>query len=168
MTGKAARLVLLAFALGLAGCGFHPLYGSGSFSPTAVSFDAVSVAPIPGHDGLRLRNNLIDGLTGGHAVTKPRYRLEIELKSTEAGSLVQGDASITRYSVDLIATFRLIETAAENPVLSETSRISTTYNVPASPYASTVARDDAVARATHQLADDIRIRVASFLESRVP
>ncbi len=168
MTGTAARAALLALALGLvAGCGFHPLYGSGSLSSSSVSFDAVSIAPIPGHDGLRLRNNLIDALTGGHAVTRPRYRLEVALKSTEAGSLVQGDATITRYSVDLIAKFDLIDTAAEAPVLSETSRVNTTYNVPASPYASTVARDDAVARATRQLADDIRIRVASFLESRV-
>ena len=59
-----AALALLA--LGLAGCGLQPLYGStASGSRLAAVMSSVDVAPVPGRVGQRVRNELIFENTGG-------------------------------------------------------------------------------------------------------
>ena len=54
----------LAAALSLGGCGFRPLYAVGT-TPEGVNsyFTQVFVEPIPGRQGVHLRNQMMDALT---------------------------------------------------------------------------------------------------------
>lgn len=162
-----AAIALTGLALGLSGCGFRPMYGSESTSAEAEALlGSVAVAPI-GNDrvGQVLRNDLIDRISAGRSATNPRYRLDVKLESNELGGLVQSDASITRYVVTLRGNFRLVDVKTGQPVMTEVARTTAAYNVPASEYAAVSAQADAYNRASGALADEIRARVASFLET---
>ena len=103
-----AALALLA--LGLAGCGLQPLYGStASGSRLAAVMSGVEVAPVPGRVGQRVRNELIfENTGGGGAAPQSTYKLDIVIKENITNELVQitGDAKSQVYELD--ATFKLI------------------------------------------------------------
>ena len=85
-------------ALGLAGCGFQPLYGSNTTTASGARLSeamaAVDVQPIPGRVGQAVRNELIFANTGGNYAADQRYQLRIALRERDIKQLVQidGDA----------------------------------------------------------------------------
>ncbi len=164
---RTAAVIAICASLGLSACGFRPMYGSESTSAEAEALlGSVAIAPI-GDDriGQVLRNDLIDRISAGRSATNPRYRLDVKLDRSELGGLVQTDASITRYVVTLRGSFRLVDVATGKPVMTEVARTTAAYNVPESEYAAISAQSDAYNRASGALADEIRARVASFLET---
>jgi hypothetical protein len=66
---RIARAVFVASAaISLSGCGFKPLYAVGTTPDGMRSyFGQVFVEPIPGRQGVHLRNQLLDAMTPGHA-----------------------------------------------------------------------------------------------------
>ncbi|MFA5119956.1 LPS assembly lipoprotein LptE [Zavarzinia sp.] len=159
--------VVLGTVLALAGCGFRPMYGSESTSAEAEALlGSVAVSPI-GKDrtGQVLRNDLIDRISAGRSAQNPRYRLDVTLETYELGGLIQSDATVTRYTVTLRAKIHLVDVASGQGVMDELARATTAYNIPVSEYAAISAQQDAYRRASTQLADEIRSRVASFLEA---
>lgn len=161
----AASLTVLG--LGLGACGFQPMYGINSTSAEAEALlGSVAIAPIRNdRTGQILRNDLIDRISAGRSTQNPRYRLDVELETIELGGLVQTDASITRYTVTFRGKLRLVDIASGQVVMNELARATTAYSVPTSEYAAITAQQDAYRRASGQLADEIRARIASFLET---
>ncbi len=68
----AAAIALLGFvSLSVSGCGIHPLYGpTASGENLSEVMKSVDVATIASRPGLRLRNELIFGTTGGGAASR--------------------------------------------------------------------------------------------------
>ncbi|MEZ0279989.1 LPS assembly lipoprotein LptE [Methyloceanibacter sp.] len=157
-----AALALLA--LGLAGCGLQPLYGStASGSRLAAVMSSVDVAPVPGRVGQRVRNELIFENTGGSgAPPQTNYKLDIVIKENLTNELVEisGDAKSQVYELD--ATFKLI--AKDGRVVLEgkaTSRAA--YERFQTIFSNVRARQDAENRAARTVAESIKVRIAAYL-----
>ena len=157
-----AALALLA--LGLAGCGLQPLYGStASGSRLAAVMSGVEVAPVPGRVGQRVRNELIfENTGGGGAAPKTNYTLDIVIKENVTNELVKisGDAKAQVYELD--ATFKLI--GKDGRVLLEgkaTSRAA--YERYETIFSNVRARVDAENRAARTVAESIKVRIAAYL-----
>lgn len=157
-----AALALLA--LGLAGCGLQPLYGStASGSRLAAVMAGVEVTPIPGRVGQRVRNELIFENTGGGGQSpQSTYKLDIVVKEGVTNELVQitGDAKSQVYELD--ATFKLI--GRDGRVVLEgkaTSRAA--YERFQTIFSNVRARVDAENRAARTVAESIKVRIAAYL-----
>jgi len=119
MWWRSPIFALAAFAamagLGLAGCGFQPLYGSNTTTASGARLSeamaSIDVQPIPGRVGQKLRNELIFSNTGGGYAPEYRYQLRIAIRERVISQLVQisGDARGQVYRLE--ASFKLIDTS---------------------------------------------------------
>ena len=108
-----------------------------------------------------MRNTLIDLVRGAEHQSDALYRLKVTVKQTIEGTAVETNGDITRYTYTMVADYALsnIHTGADITTGSETS--VTGYDVVASPYATLVAQQDAQKNAAKDVADRIRIDLAS-------
>ena len=149
------RVAIFAACLMLAGCGFHPLYGTA----TAPQLSSIFVEPIAERDGYEMRNSLIDLLGSDGQEKGKRYRLTVALNEASQGIALQNDATITRYNETLEAKFTLTDAAGTVIYRGEQAEL-TAYNVVTSPYATLAAQMDAGKRASQDLAERIRLQLA--------
>ena len=172
---RLTRLLLALTLAGLtAGC-FQPLYGNQSLvgkPGLGDKLDAVEVAPINSPNGTRLarvgvsvRNELMYQLTGGGAAASPNYRLDIRLSSTNLQVIVDINTArpdIQNYGID--ASYTLIEVATGKAAFSGTTFSRVSYNIPGQQqrFAGDRGLRDAEDRAAKVIAENIRIRLASY------
>ena len=96
---KLARRSALMVILLLAGCGFHPLYGSNGSASGGSSHDLamIDVATIPNRSGQLLRQSLQQRLYGsGDDAPAKQYQLSVSLAVTGEAIGEQADSSVTR------------------------------------------------------------------------
>jgi LPS-assembly lipoprotein len=151
-------------ALGLAGCGLQPLYGStASGSRLAAVMSGVEVTPVPGRVGQRVRNELIfENTGGGGAAPQTAYTLDIVIKENITNELVRisGDAKAQVYELD--ATFKLI--GRDGRVVLEGKAASrAAYERYQTIFSNVRARVDAENRAARTVAESIKVRIAAYL-----
>jgi len=162
--------------LALAACGFQPLYGqrSSGGAPITQEFAAIRIVPIAERTGQMLYNELRDRLNPTGKPADPRYILEIELIETRQELAYRGDETATRANLHLTAHYQLRRAvsqstngAGNDEVVTEgDTRITTSYDILESQYATLVSIDDARARSVKVLSDDIRARLATALTSQ--
>ncbi len=160
----AIAMLMGAAALGLAGCGFQPLYGgtTAGGAKLAEVMSAVEVNPIPGRVGQRVRNELIFENTGGGSAPPAKYRLDIAVKESVTPQLVQITGNATGEVYQLDAAFKLLD--AQGKVILQGSAISRApYNRFQEIFANVRARYDAENRAARTVAESIKVRIAAFL-----
>jgi LPS-assembly lipoprotein len=162
------RLLLLAAAVLLSGCGLQPLYGGGSSSPVATTLRSVEVAPITGQVGWLVHNNLTDRLGGAERSATAAYRLEVELDDNITGFGIRGDRAVTRERRTLRARYRLIDLANGGVVLDATAGSDAGIDVVSSEYATVAAEQTAVERLSEVLADQIVARLGLFAARTAP
>jgi LPS-assembly lipoprotein len=151
------KLSALAGCVLLAGCGFHPMYGSA----LAPQLSSIYVEPIPERDGYELRNTLIDLLRSDGVAEGKAYRLKVTLNESQQGIALQNDATITRYNNTLDARYTL--TDARGDVLTSGSQTElSAYNVVQSPYATLVAEQDSSKRAAQDMAERIHLDLGDW------
>jgi LPS-assembly lipoprotein len=146
------KVVVIAACLQLAGCGFHPMYGS-SLEPQLAS---IFVEPIPERDGYELRTALIDLLHSDGEAGGKAYRLKITLNEAQQGIALQNDATITRYNNTLDAHYTLSDARGDVVTTGEQKELSA-YNVVQSPYATLAAEQDSSKRAAQDVAERIHL-----------
>jgi LPS-assembly lipoprotein len=159
--------LLLAAAPALSACGsegFRPLYGT---SASGVGLEQrlarVDFAPIPGRVGQRVRNELVFQSTGGGNADKPVHRLEVVLKESLVSTLVKTDGDSLSQIYALEASFRLINISDKQVVFQGTSNARGGFERFQSVYSNVRAREDAENRVAKTVAEDIKIRVATYL-----
>ena len=105
-----SRFIGLAFVLGatlaLSACGFRPLYATGT-TPDGMEtyFSQVFVEPIPGRQGVHLRNQMMDALTPEGTPGSAAYKLSIKLVDVKDGRAILRTTQITRYNYRLTANY---------------------------------------------------------------
>jgi LPS-assembly lipoprotein len=157
-----SRFAPLLLVLLAAACGFRPLYGDQGVSEQA--FYDIEIAPINGRIGQILRNHLIDRLRPGSSyVRSSKYTLNVNLAKSKEGVAIARDEAATRFNVTLTANFVLRDNAASSDVLKGTVRSVAVYNVVQSDYATLVAEREAQSRASRDISDELRTRLATFL-----
>jgi LPS-assembly lipoprotein len=151
-------------ALGLAGCGIQPLYGTtASGSRLGAVMAGVEVSPIPGRVGQTVRNELIFENSGGSGKpAQSNYKLDIVIKESLINELVEitGNAQGQVYQLD--ATFKLI-THDGKVVLEGKATSRASYERFETIFSNVRARVDAENRAARTVAESIKVRVAAYL-----
>jgi LPS-assembly lipoprotein len=171
---RSYRLLLALALAGLnAGC-FQPLYGENSAGGTGLGdkMSTVEVAPVIAPNGTRLsrvsgevRNELMYLLTGGGAAGTTSYRLNIKLDSSLRSVIVDIDTArpeFQNYGID--ATYTLVEVGTGKSVVIGTTFSRVSYNIPGQQqrFAGDRGLRDAENRAAKVIADNIRLRLASY------
>jgi LPS-assembly lipoprotein len=157
---------LLALALAVAGCGYHPLYGNHADSASIAELGSVYVSPISNREGQILRNFLIEGLNENEQPGYPTHTLVISLQIQSTGIALSRDNTTSRTNITAAANFQLIDSATNKPVLKSLARATTSYDVLQSDYATLVSRDDAVNRTLREVSDEIRTRIGVYFNDR--
>lgn len=156
------RLLALAIALLLNGCGLRPLYSGGSAGPVARTLRGITVTPIAGGKaGWLMQNALADRMgTGGAA----RYRLDVVLDDKIEGFGVRADDSVTRERRTLRARYQVVDTGSGRTVIDATAGSDVGIDVVSSEYATIAAENSALERLAVVVADQIVARIAVFAE----
>ena len=152
---------------GLSGCGFQPLYGSGSTTASGArlseAMKSVDVTPIPGRVGQKVRNELIFANTGGGYQAPTRYKLDIAVSERVTDQLVEITGDATGQVYELQASFTLVNAANGQVMLQGTAISRAAYNRFQEIFANVRARYDAENRAARTISESIKTQVAAFL-----
>jgi len=165
-----ASLVAAAAALlVLSGCGYRPVYGEHS----AVASDGartqlanVKVLGIADRRGQLLRNYLIDRINPRGEPAAPRYVLSVTSTESTRVNDSRPDGTATRADVIVSARYTLRDSTSDLIVFTDRSEAIATYNLLTARFASVVSEDEARRRAVEQIADQISLQVAMFLNRR--
>jgi LPS-assembly lipoprotein len=159
--------LLVATAPALTACGadgFKPLYGA-TASGVGVEqrLAKVDFSPIPGRVGQRIRNELVFQTGGVGHPEGPSHRLEVVIKETLTSTLVRIDGESLSQIYSIEASFRLININTKAVMLQGTSNARAGFERFQSIYSNVRAREDAENRAAKVIAEDIKIRLATYL-----
>ena len=160
------RRSLLLLPLGLAACGFEPLYGNrGGGGPAATPEMAqITIGRIDGRPGQQLRNELRDRLAPTGLPRSPRWRLDVVLRETTSDLVILRDATATfaKYVGD--AQWVLVDLQSDAPATRGRSRRIASYSISSSEFASLQAEEDARRRVVTEIAEDIRLRLGLYFK----
>ena len=172
-----ARMAAVFALAGLtAGC-FQPLYGQNTLAsvgkaPVADRLSAVDVPPVNAPRGTRLarvgsqvHNDLLFNLTGGAPAAPPAYKLAIRLNATVQQVIVDvatARPDIQNYGID--AYYTLTELGTGKVVVTATTFARVSFDIPGQEqrFAGERGLRDAEDRAAKEIADHIRVRLASY------
>jgi LPS-assembly lipoprotein len=137
--------------MGLAGCGFAPIYGGDTGLRGRIAFETdESVA------GFRLREELEKRLGRSAA---PEYVLKTTVRSSQRAAAITSEGDTSRFNIVGTATWSLIALDDGNQIDGGDVEAFTSYSATGSTNATQATRDDAEARAAVILADLIVSRV---------
>ncbi|EDP62886.1 hypothetical protein BAL199_11032 [alpha proteobacterium BAL199] len=160
------RRSLLLLPLGLAACGFEPVYGRRTGGgPVAVPEMAqISISPIADRAGQLLRNELRDRLVPTGVSREPRWRLDVALNETTSDLVILRDATATfaKYVGD--AKWVLVDLSNDAPVTKGRNRRIASYSISSSEFASLQAEEDARRRVMTAIAEDIMLRLGLYFQ----
>ena len=163
-----SALLTLPILTGCGDSGFRPLYGSaGIGANVGDKLAQVSISPIPGRVGQRIRNELIFQSTGGgHQQPNPAYRLEIAIKESVTSTLVQTDGNSLGQIYTLDASFQLIRISDNTVAMKGISYGRAGFERFDSIFANVRAREDAENRAARTVGEELKTRLSAFLSSQ--
>lgn len=142
---------MLITLMGLAGCGFAPIYGGDQGLRGLVAYETdESVA------GFRLRERLEDRLGRSPA---PRYTLTTTVSSSQRSAAITSDGDTSRFNLIGQATWSLQDVTTGQLIDRGEVEGFTSYSATGSTIATQATRDDAEARLSVILADLIVSRV---------
>ncbi|KQW86436.1 LPS assembly lipoprotein LptE [Brevundimonas sp. Root1279] len=156
-----AGVLAAVSVLGLAGCGFTPLYAQGA---AGTSLSRISVTTQDDRLGYRLREQLEDAL-GRDASQAPLWRLETSVEHARRPLGRRIDDTATRYELTVRGAWVLTPLNGGEPITgSET--VTTTYAAADQPYAAIAAQQDGEERAAAELARLIRLDLLTALSDQ--
>ncbi len=166
----AALAAVVFLPLGLAACGFEPMYAkpdSTTEKSVKASYADIEIANIPDREGQYLRNALIDRLYIQGRPADARYALEIEpLKRTLTNQAIQKDATYTRALMEYSTTLRLRDRkSGDAVVLERKQRALGSYNLLDNQFATVSSRDSLNDHLLDELADSIQLALALHFKS---
>jgi LPS-assembly lipoprotein len=160
-----SALLALALPLALGGCGgFTPLYGAQGVSP---KLSAIEVTRPDGRLGFYTGEYLDDALARDRNQA-PVYRLSFTNRELRVPRGITISNVASRYEVDVTTSYTLTEIATGKPVTNGQFQTNVSYDVLAQPYASLSAQQDGERRAAEQVADRMRVELASYFASPRP
>jgi LPS-assembly lipoprotein len=162
-------LIVLPLLMLLGACGFRPLYGSDSTSP-GVANDLASVSIPEPRDRLSqlIRNDLMSTMRPAGTAEPDRYRLDIDAVATEDKSIEDSSnsRSARRATVRVMANFELRDLSGGKTVYKGRTFSNVSYDDVQQSFADLQARTNAMERGAHEIALDIRTRLAAHFASR--
>ena len=156
-------LTLLFCTLLLAGCSYKPLYGTGSDGKgVAAALSGIAVDEQKTRAGQLVRNNLISsfGAGGGSSFI-------LRLTPVEKNQQLSANSAVKleRFRYNLKVAFELIDAQSGQNLTSGSSFSNVSYDTVEQPIADLRAAENARERASREVAEDIRLRLAAFFSS---
>lgn len=151
------RLVLISL-VGLAGCGFVPVYGQDEGLRARVDFETDETVA-----GYRLRERLEERLGRSDA---PQYLLKTNVRSRQRSAAITSEGDTLRLNIIGTATWTFVATASGESIAEGEVEAFTSYSASASTIATQATRDDAEARLSVMLADLIVSRLLILAPER--
>ena len=155
------KRLLIALAVGLAGCGFHPVYAPGG---NAAGFRSgyITVEPIKGRSGYMLRRALQEELSVGLPNIGSSATLNVVLDENLTRLAFKPDGAASRSS--LVASGRYV-LATSSGVISGNVQAETNFAVPDAPYgdisAQTSASDRTMRDVASRIVADLRLKLSA-------
>lgn len=159
MTGAAA-------AVGLAACGFEPLYARRVAADVDDDLARIKVEVIPQRVGQQVHNYLLDRLNRRGRPLSPLYSLDVDLAMARVVLDVEKDETVTRAKLVLTANIELVEIETGETLLRRAARSANSYNIVNSALATRSAELDAIDRAAREVSDEIRTVLALYFRRR--
>jgi LPS-assembly lipoprotein len=149
-------------ALGLAACGFTPLYATQGLAPGLAS---IEVKVPHGRLAYLLSESLNDDLARDR--DQPAvYRLDLTLTSRVFARGLNLDETAAYYEDHVIVDYRLVEIATGRVMKTGTQPVEVTYAATNIPYAGIAAQEDAQKRAADSAADRIRTDLGIYFTTQ--
>lgn len=166
--------LLALLPLGLAGCGFHPVYaphhGQGH-SQTDTTLAAINIERIPDRQGQLMREALEQRLQGTGEINVPkRYDLQVILVIGSEGMGILMDNSTSRLRYTGIANFILRDRSANRSIVTSGSvrRLDAANVIDNQYFASNLEAETITNRMTSGLADMITLKLAAYFHDHPP
>ena len=156
-------LAAIAVAALLAGCGFRPLYGTtGENRQVAAQLAQIRIQTMPDRTGQKLRNFLLDRLNPNGQPAQPLYYLQVTINVSRTDLGIERDETATRALLMMTANYQLIDRARKVVLVEGSTQSTNSFNIVASDFATLSAETDATERATREVSDDIKTRLALY------
>lgn len=157
----------LVVLLGLTGCGYRPLYSSGSDGRGVVdSLSSIAIQEPDSRAGQLVRNNLLSSMRPAGTAQENLYKLVLNPELTQATLVEQSLPGIKRMRLRLTVSYQLIEAGSGTEVNSGKTFSAVSYDTIREPVADLQAESNAMGRAAKEIAADIHTRLAAFMASR--
>jgi LPS-assembly lipoprotein len=153
--------------LSLTGCGYRPLYSSGSDDRGVVA--ALSSITIPEPDsraGQLVRNSLLSSMRPAGTAQQSLFKLILKPQLAQSTLVEQSLPGIKRMRLRLTVSYQLIEAGSGSEVNSGKTFSAVSYDVIREPVADLQAESNATSRAAQEVAADIHTRLAAYIASR--
>ncbi len=162
-------LLFASLALALSACGFQPLYSTTGPSSVTEEMAEVRIGRItgPAAPSNFLVEELRETLPGEQAGAGARYVVDLKLRDRQLAVAVTSAANTVRYNYTVFAQMMITDTETNTSRRQNLSTV-TSYGVVPSQYASYIGREDAVRRASEDLARKIAFDIALYLKGRAP
>ena len=144
------RWLLIGF-LGLAACGFDPIYGVDK--PANKIMGEIDVEVSNGRNAFELRDRLIERL--GALESEPKYLLKYRSSIKSKNLTISKDKDVTRYTLQGETSFDLEDTASKKVIYTNTIVSNTAYSATSGTYPTAIAERDANVRLSRDMADKI-------------
>ena len=168
------KLKILVFILGLASCGFKPLYVErhsdekwyykGRFD-TSISQEIaqIKIEPAGERIGQLVRGELLDSLTPKGAPDKPKYRLKIDnIEKFVTNQAMRDDITATRERIEYKLNYSMYDVSTGQKLLEGDTLALLGYDIMANPYSTTFSGKKAEKDAAKIMADDISLRIGAY------
>lgn len=163
---KVRNFLLLSAALSgltLAGCGYRPLYGQASTSPTIrAQLSSIEILPIGDRVGQQMRTELGQRLHPRGQAGVTTHQLRVALSQTTQNIAIAKDTSATRANLRLNANYRLVRQSDQFEVMNGSLFSTVSHNILESEYATLIASKDARNRAISDLSEQLERAMAIY------
>jgi LPS-assembly lipoprotein len=168
LAGRVVMLGLcLGLGLGLAACGFQPLYGTHQAgAPVSHELASVAVVEQTTRLGQLIRNELVSTLSTPGQQAPARYTLELRPRAAEEVTIQGFDTGVLRRSFRVDVDFRLLDADLASEVYAGRTFSQASYDRTGTPFANRQARIAAEERAAKEVGSDIATRLAAYFASR--
>ena len=157
----------LVVLLSLTGCGYKPLYSTGSDGRGVVaSLSSISIQETDTRAGQLVRNSLLSSIQPAGTAGDNLYKLILNPELSQSKLVDRSVPGADRIRLRLAVTYQLIETASGSEVNSGKTFSAVSYDVIREPVADLQAESNAANRAAREVAADIHTRLAAYMASR--
>lgn len=157
----------LVVLLSLAGCGYRPLYSSGSDGRGVVdSLSSIAIQEPDSRAGQLVRNSLLSSMRPAGTAQQNLYKLVLKPEVAQSTLVEQTLPGIKRMRLRLTVSYQLIEVSSASEVNSGKTFSAVSYDVIREPVADLQAESNATSRAAQEVAADIHTRLAAYMASR--
>jgi LPS-assembly lipoprotein len=163
-----AQLVLLAGALVTSACGFKPLYGTTPVGEgVGIHLGSIDVVEQKTRLGQLIRNDLLSSMSEPGA-SGGRYRMVFESTYRIHSTIeVEDETNDTRrFSFRANTAYRLLDARSGAELHRGKTFSQVSFDRTVSDFSNLQAENDAMERAAHEIANDIRTRLAAYFATQ--